>query len=482
MTRRPGPHRRPTTWLALGAALLASLVLAGPAAATPATRLYTDSASPAAAVAGSTPTPVSVSLTNCRLCGSRTSTLPFGSAEVTLPADATWEPLGVSTSAPGKAAAWTAAARPGTAGRTVVLLRNSASGTSAAIAPGESVTLHLSLTAPTAGTLRLTTAVKQSNDFNGTGNDFARPAGSPDLAIDVRDQMPVALKIITQPSTVQLASSPVPPSGARRVMCEAPAVAFVDTDDDVVTGLPPTTVALRPSAGDGGLRFRGSTALTTITVGGVATFGDCTDGITATKLGTRLQVDATASYAGTTFTSAPSSTFEVLPYYAFCPATCSTPELRGDDGTRAQVEATGGGTEPDLFQFAVGLDDAADKQTYAACQPDPQGINPYRDVVRVDVANHAKAVTLRWTKQAVQWATNNGTKQWEVCVAAAWPFQARTGEATPAADGLYVGLALACADVNPLTTPCLSRLFRQAGGEQGALVLLPNVQGDPKMW
>jgi hypothetical protein len=463
-------------WLALVAALLASAVLAGPAAAAPATRLYTDSVSPVSAVAGTTPTPVSVTLTN-----SGTSTLPFGSAEVTLPAGATWEPNGVTSSPSGKAAAWSAAARTETDGRTIVLLRNTASGTTAAIAPRESVTLNLLLTAPTAGALRLTTAVKQSNDFSGSGNNFTRPTNSAGLVIDVRAQMPFALKIVEQPSTVQLASSPDPTSLARRVMCQAPAVAFVDKDGEVVTGLSETEVSLRPSSVDNGkLLFRGSAKLTTKTVGGVATFGDCTDGITATQLGTRLQVEATASYEGTEFTSEESDTFEVLPYYALCPVTCSTPELTGDGGTRAQVEATGGGTEPDLLQFAVSLDDAVEKTTYAACQPDPLGTNPYRDVVRVDVNNHAKAVTLRWTKQAVQWATNNGTKQWDVCLAAAYPFTARA-PVVQAADGLYVGVLLPCADVDPLTTPCLSRLFRQAG-EQGALVLVPNVNGDPKMW
>ena len=110
-------------------------------------------------------------------------------------------------------------------------------------------------------------------------------------------------------------------------------------------------------------------------------------------------------------------------------------------------------------------------------------------MVRVDVADHDKAVNLRWSKKAVQWATNNGTKRWDVCVAAAYPFTVRgftfvAGNETDqplAADGLYVGILLPCADVDPLTTPCLSRLFRDAG-EQGALVLLPDVPGDPKMW
>lgn len=489
MHPRPVPHRRPTAWLLLGALLLAAAALAGPSSAASATRLYADRVAPATAVPVATPTPVSVTLTSCAPCSGRTSTLPFGSAEVTLPAGASWALRSagagagpdVTHSVASRSAAWSAVPRTLSDGRTVVGLRNSGSGTTAAVRPGESVTLHLVLTAPAPGTLGLSTAVKQSNDFSGAGNDFTRPAGTPALVLQVAGRTPAALRIVTQPSTVQV-SSASPGAGARTVMCPAPAVAVVDAGGATVTGLPPTAVQLLPSSGDGGLRLGGATPVVARTVDGVATFGtaDCSSGITATQPGTGLRVVATATYDGAALTSTPSAPFEVLPYFATCAAECTTPVLVGDDGTSAQVVATGGSGPDDLLSFAVGLADAADKQTYASCQPDPSGVNPFRDVVRVDLADHRKAVTLRWSKQAVQWATNNGTPQWTVCLAAAYPFTA-AGPLLPAADGLFVGRLLPCADVDPATTPCVSRLSRSAG-EQVGLVLLPDVPGDPKMW
>jgi len=459
-------------------------------------------------VAAKTATTVSVTLRNCKSeplgpCGSRTSTLPFGSAEVTLPAGAAWTPSGVTTSRAERAAAWSATPpRVLTDGRTVVRLRNNASGTTAAIEPGESVTLKLLLTAETAGMLTLTTAVKQSNDFSGNGNNFARPAGSAALVITVTDPTPVKLRFRTQPSTVQVTKLGERIADARQEMCPTPpSVEFLDAQDKVVRVKDDIEVslrALRPNLDPNnpvpyaGLRFSGLATLTTTTKGGVATFGCTTDqpgGITGQELGARLTLVAKAEYPGKVLEEATSAEFDVLPFYVFCRGTgpCITPELNVPGGTSAKVVATPASVrdnEPDLFQFAVGLDDAKEKETYAACNPEPtQARNPYRNVVRVDVADHDKTATLRWSKQAVQWATDNGAKKWDICFAAAKEFVGRGVTAPVAADPLKLwhGTLLPC-DRVAKPNPCVSRLFREAGGEQGALISIPNVPGDPKMW
>ncbi len=78
----------------------------------------------------------------------------------------------------------------------------------------------------------------------------------------------------------------------------------------------------------------------------------------------------------------------------------------------------------------------------------------------------------------MQWATNNGVPQWQVCMAAVYAFPTTTGEATRVGTW-FVGALLPCAQVDP-TRPCLGHLGR-SGGEQVATVRIPDVQGDPRM-
>ena len=101
-------------------------------------------------------------------------------------------------------------------------------------------------------------------------------------------------------------------------------------------------------------------------------------------------------------------------------------------------------------------------------------------MVTVDLADHDKLVSMSWSKQAVQWATNNGTSQWRVCMAAAYPFPTPTGEAVEVGgSGWYVGQLLPCSAVEP-SDACLASLGR-AGGRQTAVVSLPDTPGDPRM-
>ena len=99
--------------------------------------------------------------------------------------------------------------------------------------------------------------------------------------------------------------------------------------------------------------------------------------------------------------------------------------------------------------------------------------------VTVDLRDHDKTVDLAWSKAAVQWATNNGSSQWRVCMAAQYDFPTVDGRSQDMGQGWHVGALRPCGAVLP-TDPCVSRLTR-SGGRQLATVRLPDVEGDPRM-
>lgn len=469
-------HRpcRPPTRLLLAALLLLGLCTAPAASALTSTKYYADAVSPTTPVQPGAA--VDVTLTDCG-CGTTTSTQPFGSAEVTLPTGTSWGVASpaVSASSPGADVHWTAVPLTRADGTRVVRLTNDGTGTTWAVTAGGSVTAHLLLQAAQPGSYPLSTSVRQSNDFSGSGNGFTRlPAAN--LTVTVAPA-PDHLAFRVQPTTVQVTPSSTSPA-ARTLMC--PVVAVVDREGATVTGVAPTAVTLVPAAGGSA----GLSPTTATTAAGVASFGTpdggvgrCATGLTASVLGSGYTVTASATVSGRTLVSSASAPFAVLPYYADCPATCSSPTVAGPH-TTAQVDAAGGTSGAAPLAVAVGLQDAVDKA--AGCNPDPVvgAQNPYRDVAFVDLLDHTKSVTLVWDKAAVQWSTNNGTVQWDVCFAGPDGFLfVPKGSATAASTGVLN----ACGDVDPLTTPCVSRLFRTAGS-QGAVVSLPDVDGDPKLW
>ena len=468
------------------AALLLTVVLlaltgglSGASAGPPPTKAY---AATASLVEGGTA--VRVVLSNCAPCGTTTSTQPFGSAEVRLPLRAGLDAAGATLGTAG----WRLSLRT-EAGSAVLRLTSAGRGTTTAVAPGQALVLRLPVVGGgTGGRVELATAVKQSNDFSGSGNDFARVG--PDATVSLPDTAPVDLAWVQGPSTVQVspAGTPTPGLTPLLVMCPAPQVRVVDGSGATVTTLPPTRVTLTAGGGAPDLRLAGSPELTALTVSGVATFGaapsadgTCSSGLTAEALGTGLTLSATAVLSGTAKTVQAPGTFDVLGSYALCAETCTSPVLRdGPDGdTTAQVRATGGSGPADRLTFSVGQD-PWDTDLTAACDPDRSAVgpNPYRSAVTVDLADHDKLVELRWSKRAVQWATNNGAPQWQVCMAAVYAFPTTTGEATPVGTW-FVGALLPCAQVDP-TRPCLARLGR-SGGEQVATVRIPDVEGDPRM-
>jgi hypothetical protein len=443
-----------------------------------------------------------VTLTNCGSCGGPSSTQSFGSAQVRFPSSA---PL--MTGLPGTAPVvdrpgWSVALVSSPTDPTAVLqLQNSGTGTTYAVPPGQALTVTLRVSSTTtAGAIPFVTQVKQSNDFSGTGNDFTRSGADPTVYIGSGPA--THLEFVKGPSNVQVTVSPAlaVPSGTTPVLTTCPSVRALDDGENLATSFT-GNVTLTPFDPnyDPGLAFDGTTQVAAVAIAGQVTFNTDTDpehgctGLSAANLGLGYQLKASSpSLAPDT-----SDPFDVLQFYAACLASCATPAITGTGTTAsAQATSTSTSTDPPLLTFYVGQHHVGQKEwPYAAdiCNPDvgAQDFNPYRDAVTIDLAAHDKTVTLLWSKKAVQWSINNGASQWRVCLAATFKFHAVDGWATCVDDAAtcavgpatYVGALLPCGSSILLGTgdPCLKKL-NKSGGQQQAVVLLPDREGDPKMY
>jgi hypothetical protein len=377
---------------------------------------------------------------------------------------------------------WSAVVVTGAAGQTVLQLQNSGNGTTYAVPPGQalSVTMAVSSTA-TAGRIDFATQIKQSNDFSGSGNDFGRSGLDPTVYLGSRPA--THLEFVTQPTSVQ-GTGQAQGTGATPILTTCPSVRALDNLGNLATSFT-GTVTLAPSAADPGLAFAGTTqvgAVAAVATAGLASFdtdsGTGCTGLSATNLGFGYTLTASS----VTLVTDTSDAFDVLQFYASCGTSCATPVIKGVHGTTASAHATSTSTDTHPLTFDVGQ---RAWQPYAGiCNPDPGAIgsNPYRESVTIDIGAHDKTVTLLWSKQAVQWAINNGASQWRVCLAATFAFPAVGGPAASAGDGFFVGALLPCGSVGlTAVDPCLQKL-NKSGGQQQALVLLPLRPGDPKMY
>ena len=468
-----GAHRR----AAVGAGLLALLV--GVAAFAPAAtgkppaaslKTYTTTG-PAAVV----PLPVAPATTTTfnLLLRNTTAQQGFGSAEVRVVSGRLAQP----TATGADATSWSVATT--TSGADDVF--RVTAGSSPAVPPGGTLTVTFTVSATTrTGSVQLRTNVKQSNDFSGEGNDFSgQPA---DVTVVIGHGPAHSLSWVQQPTTIQVTGSEILASGfaPQLVMCPAPQVRIVDSAGRTVTdaALDGTTISLSNSAG-----ALAAAALTATTTAGVARFGTagCTAGITGQGLGTGLRTTASAG----SLTSPASDSFDVRKVWGKCTgATCSVTGLTGPAKTTAGVTGSGKqGSADERLVFDLSASTTWQAAFGTACDPDPgtgDTVNGFRDVTTVVLGGYDKVVELRWSKAAVQWATNNGAKKWDVCFAALYPFTASGGSAQVVHEGQtwYVGALAPCASVP--SGPCLATLGRNSG-QQTATVRIPYNPLDPRM-
>jgi hypothetical protein len=132
---------------------------------------YSATVTPGMVAAGSSVT-FAVKLTN-----DRSSNQAFGSANITLPGGLTSVALGAVTTSP-TGRNWFVLPYSGDG---IVRLRSGA--TSDKLSANQWVSVQITATVPCAGPLAWSTLVKQSNDFNGTGNDFTITAPIPPTTV-----------------------------------------------------------------------------------------------------------------------------------------------------------------------------------------------------------------------------------------------------------------------------------------------------------
>lgn len=321
-----------------------------------------------------------------------------------------------------------------------VLVRNSGP-TSSGIAPGSALTVIVSVTTPTVGSCRAgwPTAVKQSNDFSGTGNDFQPADPAPTTTAGSR-----RLAFGTQPHLTQWDTA----------MAPAPTVTALDpcgSADSGYTG----SVTLT----DLGQLATGSVATA---AAGVATFSALTFndyGITDTL---------TASAAG--FDAVTSQAFDVVQSLVPCAAgkTCATGTL-SDHAASMLVSITAAtGSSADVLTATV----KGDPSVFGTCgQPAGPSSPPLGSVVTFNVTTRSKTVTMTLPKAYVQLIPNNGTPFMDICldVPAAAAFVDKFGHT------VTTGLLPDCTASR--TTVCIASRGKNAGNEVITVLLPP---GDPR--
>ena len=383
------------------------------------------------------------------ITNSKTSNQAFGSAQILVPTGFSAGSPQVVNNTPSNFHFALNAAGTG-------YLLTSTGPTGSGIGPGGSISLSLSVTAPTTGVCNApwATQVKQSNDFSGTGNDFVGNSVTTSVGSN-------HLAFTTQPTDTEFDKT----MANVVVTAEDPCNQAVGSFNGTVTLtdlFSPTKVA------------SGSTATAS---SGVATFNNITfvnndwgytDSFTATATG---------------FDSATSNTFSVEQLIATCNAnkTCGASGL-DNSGTLNTVAGVAVGSAPtqDTLKVSVAGDPntQAFTQTCSAAQVSATVTTPifYGTVVSLVVNNRQKTVTMMLPKSYVlQQPTPNGTPFWDICLQtdAQHAFTDKFGNA-----GVTAGFLPDCPSVlpSPLVQPCIQARNKNAGNEIIKFVLPP---GDP---
>jgi hypothetical protein len=440
MTR---PIRRSTlTSLATGVLVIGvGFTVAPPSSAAPAHKRFTESVSVDAGTAG-TSVAVAPGSHDFRFTITNTSTGPttyFGSWQVRVPSGLTdvvvsdfgTNPVNGSFNQP----VYDATAR--------TITGTSSGPNGSGQSQGGSVSFTVTATVPVEGICPSTwaTAVKQSNDFSGSGNDFAGNGVSTPVTGSSR------LEWGQQPTDMQYDTTPTP----------NPTVVAVDACGAAVNTS--ATITLTSLAGT----LAGAATTATMT-NGVATLGNLKY--------TDWEFDTTLTAATSGLGSATSDEFHVYQFRRVCPTdgtTCSSPTLTGTGKkTYASVTADGG-TNPDVLTVSVKGDATGDCGGTTTAPP-------IGEVVYLDIDNRAKHVTVRLPKQYVLLDPNNGTPFMEICLdTTVGGKEAGHLFTDKAGNQVLIGLMPDCSATSNVA-PCVTDRKRRAGDE---IITLDLPAGDP---
>jgi hypothetical protein len=230
-----------------------------------------------------------------------TSTQPFGSSNVTVPAGFSVSSVSIASTPSGKT--WTS-----TLSGSTIQLR--AASTKSGLAPGQSVTVTIDATA-SCGSYTFDTGVKQSNNFLGTGNDFV----GDDPSVSVIG--PAATFLFGTIGSPKQVGTPFSISATAKDACANTASFYNGTA--ALTGLDATQNA--------------SPTPSTLSFGS----GSATATVTAVKA--QEDADLTATDGAATGTS---NSFDVVTRICTSPSQPCT--ASNDDGTSVTVPAPPGGT------------------------------------------------------------------------------------------------------------------------------------------
>lgn len=445
--------------------VLLALWGAGVASAAPGDKEYTATASPAVLPAGSSAT-ISIAIRNLA------DPQSLGSANVSVPAGIAVTASTVSVSADQPGFTGTASL----AGSTLQL-RN------LALLPGRTATVTLTGRAvcdPTTAPYVFTTAVKQSNDFNGDGNDFVISGPQPSVAITGVCH----LAFLTQPADSQKAtditSVDYTPTGA------PVQVEVVDGSGTArITDWPyPVDLSL---ATDPTGRATLSGYVSAPAVSGVATFfspllSEKGPRIDLAAPGYRLAASSSDG-SGVIASSGASDPFLIVDDAKPCQGNGSTCTAEGGDtgntdpsiNARAKVSSVANAGD----RLRVSVFDTATVPpvvcgTYAATS----------DVLDFDLltstggsSTATKTVVFTLEKAFV----NRAASKYDVCWQAPTTFRTKSG-ATSAADpnipGWYVGLLPTCNPKSKVGPPCVKTRAKDSAGNVVVTINAPG--GDPR--
>jgi hypothetical protein len=460
-------------WRKSAALLLAStLLVLGQAVtsmsahAAPSTKYYTATVSPQTVDAGVGAQSFALTLTNCGRgtpgC-SKTSQQTLGSADIQV------DPAFTNVSATVSVAGWHIDSVAGG----LIELR---SDNNVDLSPGAGLVVSITADTPSGvGAYTWNTAVKQSNDFSGTGNNFLIAGPQPQVLVGFPDH----LVFDTQPSTLQATTHT-----STSPMCPPPSVDVVTANGTVVTvGSASVSVRADGAYGDPGL---GGTT-TASAASGTATFGalDCSSGLTASQPGSgyRLAASTTWTYGGYSVSlssNADSGAFDVVQALTTCQSGNSCNATVTGKHTTVDVVASPAATVDDL-EVAVGIDSLSS----VTCLPfsPPAGL----EIARVLVDHRDKTVTLTFDKTLVNAVPNNGTPLFTICMSAPWGDWVTASGTAPTyntVSGEYEGVLPACsaAGLAPYN-PCVSNRGKHAAAEI-VTISIPYEPGraDPKLW
>jgi len=371
---------------------------------------------------------------------------------VTVTNEATTQALGsVQVTAPGGFVV------TGASGGTASYTSGSALFLNLGLSPGQSALLTVDATAPcSGGSSAWGTEAKQSNQFNGAGNDFViDPASS--LSAPVSGSC--SLEFLNQPAATQIGAQITTKPGSTGTPVS---VEVLDGNGSpLTTSTAPVTMAIGTNAGSGTL----SGTTTVDASSGVASFPD----LSINQIGFGYTLQATSPG----ISPATSAGFDIWPVMQGCSgAPCSgSSSSKTTTGTVTTSSASSG-------EFlAVGLGGV----TYSC----GSSYQPLSDPLSFDVLSASGTAdptaqftgVLQISKTVVQSSGHPGASSWQICYASQQPFAAVTGTTGTATIGgitYYTGLLPDCSGKQQ--APCVQS---QNKDNAGNVILTFLAVGDP---